>query len=331
MSDPRVLIIRLLEACNAGCFMCGFARSVDPYRFTLDDMEALLSQLQGSAIRTLRFTGGEPLLVTDLPEMIRAIGRTGRSISIITNGWYLKERLPQLAAAGLTQVIGSLDGASAETHDRFRRLPGLFERLRDGLTTAADAPIRTRANTVVGPHNLEELPALWDLLCHLGVEQWSLIPLKRDDQRWNHWPLERQEEAVARLRETVANSRRRAERGPRFVGPGLDMLGRDAAERNRLWEEGRNMTPRSRCGLVDEVRYYAPKEGVVFSCNCTPHRAAGRPLWEELGADSFTGRGLPEVRRWLSEHGPSQCTGCEPANVALAEGMLDLDEDPLAF
>jgi cytosylglucuronate decarboxylase len=327
---PRVLFIRVLEACNAGCFMCGFARSDDPYQFGVDEMAALLRGFVGSEIQLVRFTGGEPLLLPHLPELVRMVAATGRRTSVITNGWHLAERAGELATAGLSQIIASLDGPSPATHDRYRRVEGLFDRLVTGLqeVRAASTGVRRRVNTVVGPNNVRLLPSIWDLLVELGVDQWSLIPLKLSRSPWSRRPLEDDETALVSLRDAVAST---GPTGPSILGPGLRFLGRSPEERARLHGEGRNMTPRAPCGLVDEVRYLTPKDGRVYPCNCIPHRLGGHDLSERASSSSFETTGLAGVRDWLRDEGPRRCTGCEPANVALAEGAIDLDADPLGF
>ena len=103
--EPRVLIVRLLEACNAGCFMCGFSRSIDDYRFGLAETRLLLDEVVTTRIKVIRFTGGEPLLVGELPAMIAAIREAGIHTSLITNGWFLPERARDLTAAGLHQSM----------------------------------------------------------------------------------------------------------------------------------------------------------------------------------------------------------------------------------
>ena len=156
MSTPRLAIIRLLEACNAGCFMCDFAWSQVPLRISEEEALTLARSLGESTIRAVRFTGGEQLLVPWLPELVAACHAQGLLVSTLTNGWHLAERAPALAAAGLSQVVLSIDGTHANTHDRFRRTPGLLDRLLAGLRwVRSEAPaIRLRVNTVAGPHNI---------------------------------------------------------------------------------------------------------------------------------------------------------------------------------
>lgn len=327
---PSVLIIRLLEACNAGCFMCDFANSTDGFRFGLAETRELLKTLRGGSIRLVRFTGGEPLLMDDLTEIIAEISADGLLTSVITNGWHLPDQAIDLAESGLSQVIVSLDAADATRHDRYRQLPGLYDRLVAGARKIGnDAPsVNLRVNTVVGPHNIDQLVDMWLLLRELEVGQWSLIPIKRDDRAWSTRPPADFEEALLALRSAVAET---LEGGPEFVGPGLHFLGRSAEERNEVHTSGRNMTPRDTCELVDHVRYFTPKDGMVYPCNCVPHRLGGQNLGEVVTPVSFTSAGVAASRTFLSAHGPSTCEGCEPANVALGEGSVDLKVNPLGY
>jgi len=185
-----------------------------------------------------------------------------------------------------------------------------------------------RVNTVVGPHNIRQLPAMLELLSDLRIEQWSLIPIKRDDRGFAARSLDEQLVALRVFQKALAA---RGNIGPKIIGPGAELLGRSSTEQEALWATGRNMTPNGVCNLVDIVRYYTPKDGLVYPCNCVPHREGQSKTSEVATPRSFSEQGLVEVRDWLKQYGPTTCTGCEPANVALGEESLDLDGDPLAY
>src|SRR5262249_7387001 len=163
---PRVLIVRVLEACDAGCFMCGFAWSNDAHRFTASEALCIAESARGSSLRIVRLTGGEPFLHEELPEIVSAFAGPGLLTSVITNGGLLKARLHEVVEAGISQVIVSLDSPDAKSHDRYRRTPGLLDRAVEGLRELRRvAPhVRTRVNTVAGPHNVEQLEEMYDLL-----------------------------------------------------------------------------------------------------------------------------------------------------------------------
>lgn len=329
-AGPRVLVVRLLEACDAGCFMCGFAWSDDAYRFTAAEARRVADAARGGTLRLVRFTGGEPLLHEELPEIVAAFAGAGLLTSVITNGGLLSERLGALVGAGLSQVVVSLDSPRAESHDRYRRTPGLFDRAVAGLGELRRAAprVRTRVNTVAGPHNAEQLEEMYDLLGRLGVEDWSVIPLKSEEGGWRFPNPSKARDAYRRFVEGVSGRP-----GPRLVGHSLHWMGRTEEEVAAYLETGRPMTPRGECRVVDLVRYYTPRGRVVYPCNCVPHRGGGLTLAESWPADTLGGGTRPGAAvAWLRANGPQHCTGCEPANAALGElGEAALLEDPFAF
>jgi cytosylglucuronate decarboxylase len=326
-ASPRVLIIRILEACDAGCFMCHFRWSRDQYRFPVSEARALAATAAARGIRVVRLTGGEPLLHENIVDLVHTFADAGLHTSVITNGGQLSRLAGELAAAGLSQVIVSLDGVEAN-HDRYRATEGLFRAATAGLRhIRRDHPsIRTRVNTVVGRHNYRELCALHDCLLAIGVGEWSLIPLKNEAGAWSPADRSDAEQWHERFRDHVSRNA-----GVRILGYGLDWPGRTVDERAAFFDSHKVMTPRTECGVVSAVRYYTPKTGVYHVCNCVPHRIGAFSLeqkWHELALDE---RGLGTVGLWLRNNGPTQCKGCEPINAALGEGAIDLSQDPLGF
>ena len=77
--------------------------------------------------------GGEPLLREDLGEILYHACRAGLSTVLLTNGYYLEERLEEVTSY-LDSIIVSLDYAG-ENHDRMRRCPGLFKRVISAIET----------------------------------------------------------------------------------------------------------------------------------------------------------------------------------------------------
>jgi AdoMet-dependent heme synthase len=327
MSAPTVLIVRLLEACDAGCFMCDFARSRDSYRFGGVEARALASAVEDTGIRLVRFTGGEPLLHDEIHAVLRSFSSRGKLTSIITNGGRLAQEADALAESGLAQVVVSLDGPDAGAHDRFRQLPGLFERATDGLRAMRQLGVRTRVNTVAGPHNLGQLPRMFDLLAELRVDDWSIIPLKAADGAWR---FRDPAAAVAAQREFQAHVH--AHPGPpRLIGYSDRWMGRDAREEQTYLSERRGIAPRGPCRAVDLIRYVTPKSREAFPCNCVPHRTEGLELATPFDVAERAWLGTSPAADWLREHGARVCRGCEPANAALGDGAIDLALDPFGF
>ena len=327
--SPKLLIVRVLEACNAGCFMCDFAWSKDTYRFSHNDAVSLVEQIRGSEIKVIRLTGGEPLILSDIAEILSILKQEELLTSIITNGFYLPEKIRALSTGLLDHIILSIDGSTAEKHDGFRRLPGLYKNICKGIRLLQKQSANTvvRVNTIVGIHNIKDLKQIYDNLCTLGVNQWSIIPLKQRDSTWRGL-------SFTQLSYEFESFKRHVIENPsslKLLGHSLNWAGHTLEEVRKSWEEGRSMTPKRECFLVDKVRYYIPKDGIVFPCNCVPHRKNDIELSTEWSTDAVLTTGLKDSRTWLKQFGPSLCMGCEPINAALGEGAIDLDSEPLSF
>lgn len=327
-TEPSILMIRLLETCNAYCAMCEFAGSKDIYRFTSRDAVQLCKILPKNQYKLIRFTGGEPLLSEDIYRIINCFKRFGLLVSMITNGWFLSEKYKKLVDAGLDQIVISCDGAEAETHDKYRRLPGLFQKLYKGIQKIKNyAPhVMIRVNTVVGPHNINEISYLYRLLGTWGVSQWSIIPLKKNEGMLKVRNIKTYQKYYKQFQMLVTK-----EKGPQLLGYSRNWAGRDPNEEEIFFNQNKSMTPKKQCQLVQHVRYYIPKDEQVFPCNCVPHRQQSIVFGSSDLKAAFRSEGIHQACSWLAINGPTHCCGCEPVNAALGDGIIDLKSNPLDF
>ncbi|UCF94990.1 MAG: SPASM domain-containing protein, partial [Desulfobacterales bacterium] len=75
----------------------------------------------------------------------------------------------QLAEAGIQRISVSLDGSTAEIHDRFRGVEGAFEGTLRGIRIAKEAGIEFQINTTITQTNLDQIPAIQQLAIQLGA------------------------------------------------------------------------------------------------------------------------------------------------------------------
>jgi MoaA/NifB/PqqE/SkfB family radical SAM enzyme len=169
---PAVCDFSITNVCNAACDFCGFARDktlAGAARYVdADAFSQALPILHRRGIRYLTLQGGEPLVH---PEVVRLVSQTvaaGISCAIITNGWFLSRYIKSLAAAGLCQLIVSLDSADLAEHERNRGLEGLEGRLAEGIALARECCLPVQASVTVSRLvNYDELP---DTLRQLGFD-----------------------------------------------------------------------------------------------------------------------------------------------------------------
>ena len=310
-NNEKYLFIRILEACNADCFMCDFAKSNDKFRFGVEDLKAMLPTVYNEGIRYIRFTGGEPLMHKQIVELIQAITDQGIKSSIITNGTILEQKAEALAQAGLDQVIVSIDGQE-KTHDALRGTPGLFKRGIAGLEAAKRLGIKLRVNSVVGPDNFREMPELQNLFTEMGVEQWEMSSLKLEDQKLNYKDGDRE-----LIENTIIPTMfERASEEGKLIPFGKIWCGDNKAERDLYFATG--ITPRADgvCHVVDHVRYLDAKNGKLYTCSLTPHRVGNEDV-KMLSAFVNSAENLSTKAKnveaqadFFRKAGPKSCTGC---------------------
>lgn len=328
---PRLLIIRLTEGCNAGCFMCSFARKPVAYSFSVDEAHKVGADPIFSSIVHVRFTGGEPLLLPYLESLVGTFREFGVVVSIITNGWHLADRAKSLVDAGLGQVILSLDGASAQSHDRFRRTAGLFDSLVHGaqVLKSLPTPPLLRVNSVLGPHNIDEIEAIYKVIRELGVDQWSIIPLKRPDRIWDYPNHDRFRSRYREISQFLSQAA--VEGRPELLGHSAMWAGRDESEIEQFLTEQVAIRPRGTCDIVRNVLYYVPQERKITLCNCLSHRDVPFEVMADVEDDSLRSPELDQIGEWLHTNAPKICKGCEPINAAFSERNIDLAENPFSF
>ena len=135
------LRLGLTERCNLRCTYCMPPTGVPltPTRQMLTTGEAvrLARVLAGAGVEKVRLTGGEPLARRDAVEVAERLGRLGlRSLAMTTNGLLLRDRLPALVRAGLTDLTVSLDTLRPDRFEAVTRRPGL-----DRVLGALDAAL----------------------------------------------------------------------------------------------------------------------------------------------------------------------------------------------
>jgi cytosylglucuronate decarboxylase len=316
---PKYLFIRILEACNADCFMCGFAQSRDPRRFTAAELARLMPSVKGAGVGFVRFTGGEPLMNQELPELVRLCAQAGLRTSVITNGMLLPKQIDSLAASGLAQVIVSLDGASARTHDLYRATPGCFDNAVQGLREARSAGVRLRINTVAGPHNYTEIPEMQRLFTRLGIGQWELSALKLERPIVYDDP-----EDVRRVCDpgyTPADLTLLVPLGKRFYGD-------TEQERELFFSQG--ITPRASrplCHVTDDVIFYDPINQRAYACSCLAYRSAGVAILADRNrhpAGVFTSQDFAAHAAQFKAEGPRTCTGCSTTAAGYSDDVAAL-------
>jgi cyclic pyranopterin phosphate synthase len=188
MMEPCDLSIRfsVTRRCTFRCSYClpsgGPAPCDDGGELSAFDARMWIETLHRTlGVRSLRFTGGEPLIRPDLAALVRAAANAGvPDIALTTNGAGLAERAVELRAAGLQRVNVSLDSLDAGTFASITR-GGVLHRTLDGIQAALDAglgPVKLNMVVLRGMNN-EEVSRMLDFALEYGchVRFLELMPI----------------------------------------------------------------------------------------------------------------------------------------------------------
>lgn len=172
--------------CNLRCPMCGvYKRAGELPEAPPERWREIARVLADLGATTISLGGGEPYVRQDLPEIVAAFADHGFRVRTLTNGVAVDEAtLRRCVGAGLGDMSFSLDSLRPEVQAQFDGQPGGLEKRLANLAMIArvlPARVPLLINTVVTPHNLDDLPRLSQFAFDLG-HQISFIPVHLADE-----------------------------------------------------------------------------------------------------------------------------------------------------
>jgi 12,18-didecarboxysiroheme deacetylase len=165
--DKRPVVVwNVTRSCNLRCVHC-YAHARDQ-RFDnelgTEEGRLLIDDLAAFGVPVLLFSGGEPLLRPDLPELAAYAVQHGMRAVISTNGTLIDGAMARtLKEIGLSYVGISIDGTEA-VNDRFRGVSGAYRKAMEGIRNCREAGIKVGLRFTINRFNAGEIPAIFDLL-----------------------------------------------------------------------------------------------------------------------------------------------------------------------
>ncbi len=147
--------------------MCPFWKMSAQDSSTEQEKE-ILKQIYNSGAFGIAFEGGEPLLRTDLAEILAFSRSLPLHTSLVTNGTLLESRIDEIARYVDGVVYVSLDGLE-KTHDTIRGFSGCFRKALRGITASREKASVT-INTTIMAENVHEIEDLVKLAKELDVK-----------------------------------------------------------------------------------------------------------------------------------------------------------------
>jgi cyclic pyranopterin phosphate synthase len=159
----ETLRISVTDRCNFRCVYCmpkevfGRDHAFLERRelLTLEEIARVAGVFAGLGVRTVRITGGEPLVRRNIEHLVELLAEIRRpdgaplELALTTNGSVLAQKAEALAAAGLNRVTVSLDSLDDEAFRAMNDVDFPVQRVLEGIDAAAAAGLPVKVNAVV--------------------------------------------------------------------------------------------------------------------------------------------------------------------------------------
>jgi radical SAM protein with 4Fe4S-binding SPASM domain len=175
---PLVLSWNFTRRCNLKCAHCYINATTQELadELTTEESKRLIDQICEVSRPLLILSGGEPLLRSDVYEIISYGASKGLKMGLGSNGSLIDDAAARrLKDAGITTVSISLDSHIPEQHDEFRGVAGAWEKAVGAIKALRENGVLVQVNTTVTQQNYDQIDDIMSLAESLGVENFHLF------------------------------------------------------------------------------------------------------------------------------------------------------------
>lgn len=152
----KMLNIYITNACNLKCKHCFMLSGKKlENELTLEDWMKVLTSFKENGGEFVTFSGGEPLMFKNFPQIISHAHDLGLKSTVLSNGLLWSDKLIHELAPFIDEIQFSLDGVDEETNSVVRG-SGHFEKVVDTIVKFANVGVKTSVATTFTYDNLNE-------------------------------------------------------------------------------------------------------------------------------------------------------------------------------
>jgi MoaA/NifB/PqqE/SkfB family radical SAM enzyme len=190
MDAPLHVNWNISYECPMDCQHCYSRERAGLPELSLAEKMEVADNIIRSRVFSVNLGGGEPCGTPDILPIISHLSRHGVRASLSSSGYGIsKEELIALYESGLDSMILSLDFATAQKHDNFRRQPGSFDGCLATAALCMDIGIAVCFSTVLNSGNLEELADIVQLAVAVNASGLEFKRLRLTGNARNRWDL----------------------------------------------------------------------------------------------------------------------------------------------
>ncbi len=190
--EPKWIAWEITRRCNLNCIHCRSSSEMVVEQhpdFSTGEAYRIIDDISSYAKPVVVLSGGEPLLRRDIFDIAQYGTEKGLRMCLATNGTLVTEDIcEKIKSSGIRIISLSLDGASEETHDDFRKEKGAFTGTMNAAKLFKKHGIEFLINSSFTKRNQKEIPKVYKLAKELGATAWymfMIVPTGRGEEIMN--------------------------------------------------------------------------------------------------------------------------------------------------
>ncbi len=171
VSAPMRMDLALTFTCQNNCVHCYAGGPHKTDELTTEQWKRVIDRLHDIGVFIITFTGGEPTLREDLPDLLQYTQNKGIVTGLVTNGRRLKDKnyVRTLEKVGLDFVQVTLESHRSEVHDLMTGNKGSWKETVAGIKNVIPTRIYATTNTTLSKHNAGDFLETVNFIKQLGV------------------------------------------------------------------------------------------------------------------------------------------------------------------
>ncbi|MCF3948815.1 pyrroloquinoline quinone biosynthesis protein PqqE [Acidiphilium sp. AL] len=174
LEPPLAMLMELTHRCPLKCPYCSNPLALDRARDELDTAtwKRVISEAASLGVLQVHFSGGEPMVRNDLPDLVRHARAEGLYTNLITSAVLLNaSRMAVLAEAGLDHVQISFQGAEQKIADHVAGFRDAHAKKLAAVRRVREAGLALTLNAVMHRQNLRQLTEMIGLAVEVGAQR----------------------------------------------------------------------------------------------------------------------------------------------------------------
>ena len=213
---PLAVLAELTHRCPLQCPYCSNPLELEAAskELTTDEWCNVMGELAEIGVLQIHFSGGEPTVRKDLVALVAHATKVGLYSNLITSAVMLtRDRLAQLAEAGLSHVQISVQGAEPVLADRVGGFKNGHAKKLDAARWTREVGLPLAINAVMHRQNLHQLPQIIDLAVALDADR-----LEVANVQYYGWALKNRQALIPTFAQVEDTNRIVAEAQDRLAG-----------------------------------------------------------------------------------------------------------------